>query len=160
MCSSIILSWSFNSTVLKEMNSLPRLSTIFIGNWAAACYSCGWFYHAADPNFGGWIQVAADSILRPTWAPAFGHELRLSRVPAAGCKLGLSWVLAAKYKLRLTPSKADTSSSGQIRVTDHSILQLTRVPVAGYWFWPTPSHSWLEFQQLGTSYSWLNSTAD
>ena len=72
-------SWSFTSTVLKEMNNLPRLPRIFIGNWAATCYSCGWF------------------------CPAAGYELRLSRVPVAGYKLRLSQIPAVGYKLRLNP---------------------------------------------------------
>ena len=45
--------------VSKEMNNLPRLLWIFIGNWAVARYS------------------AADSILQLTQVSAAAHELRL-----------------------------------------------------------------------------------
>ena len=137
MCAHLILSWLFTSTVLKEMNNLPRLPRIFIGNWAAVCYSCDWFY------------------------PAAGYELWLSRVPAAGYKVWLSRVLAARYKLRLTPSSgclefrrldkgcgwllptADLCFGSWIRVTGHYILRLTRVPVAGYDLRLIPSCGWL-----------------
>ena len=83
-----IPSWSFTSTVLKEMNNLPRLPQIFIGNWAATCYSCGWIRVAAfsspsgwiqvttESNSGGWIQVTAESIIRLTRVPAAAYGLR------------------------------------------------------------------------------------
>ena len=137
MCAHLILSWLFTSTVLKEMNNLPWLPRIFIGNCAAVCYSGDWFY------------------------PAAGYELRLSRVPAAGYKLWLSRLLVARYKSRLTPSSgclefrrldkgcgcllptADLCSGSWIWVTGHYILRLTRVPAAGYDLRLIPSWGWL-----------------
>ena len=155
MCVPLIPSWSFTSTVSKEMNNLPRLPRIFIGNWAVACYSCCWFCPGADPISWGWIRVAPDSILRPNQVPAAGYDLRLSRVPADGFKLRLSRVPAVGYKLRLNPM-ADSSSGGLIRVeavssygewiqvTTDSILRLTLVPPAEY-----------ELRPLDTTYSWF-----
>ena len=54
----------------------------------------------------------------------------------------------------------DSSSSGCIQVTAESILRLTQVPAVGYELQLTQSHGWLEFQWLGTSYSWLHPTTD
>ena len=119
MCAHPLLVVHFDRFERKMMNNLPRLPRIFIGDWAAACYSCGWFY------------------------PAAGYELRLSRILAAGYKLQLSRVPAAGYKLRLTPSygwlelrqqdtsfswlnsTADSSSGGWLRLKANSILRLT-----------------------------------
>ena len=90
MCAPIIPSWSITSTVLKEMNNLPCLFRILIGNRVAACYSCSWFYPASNSSSGGWIRVAAvsslggwiqvttDSILRLTQVPVTGYELQLT----------------------------------------------------------------------------------
>ena len=110
------------------MNNLSRLPRIFIRNWAAVCYSCGWFYPVADSNFGRWIRVLTDSILWLTGVPPARYVLRLSRVLAAGCKLRLSRVPAAASKLRwlefrrldascgwLYPA-ANSSSGGWIRI--------------------------------------------
>ena len=126
MCVLLISSCLFTSTVLKEINNLPRLPRIFIGNWAAACYNCGWIY------------------------PAAGYKLQLSRAPAAGYKLQMSPVPAAGYKLQLTPSygwlkfrwldtsyswfypAANSSSGSSIRVAVDSVTQVTWVPTAGY----------------------------
>ena len=55
---------------------------------------------------------------------------------------------------------ADLSSSGWIRVAADSILQLTQVSLADSILRLTMSCGWLEFRQLGTSYSWLHPTAD
>ena len=142
MWTPLIPSWSVTSTVLKEMNNLSWLPRIFIGNWAAACYGCGWFYPAAGRNCGNWIRVAPDSILRLTRVTAAGYDLRLSWVPTAGCNL------------RLTPSYA------WIRVAADSILRLTRVLASGYELRMTPTHVWLEFRRLDTSYTWLHPTTD
>ena len=144
----------FDSFERKMINHLPQLPRILIWHWAAACYSCGWFY------------------------PAAGYELRLSRVPAAGCKLRLSRDPTAGYKLRLTPTcdwlefrrldtgcgqlrqTADLSSGGWIRVTVDYILRLTRVPAAGYDLRLIPSCGWLELRRLDTSCSWFYPAAD
>ena len=67
MCARLIPSWSFTSTFLKKMNKLSLLPRMFIGNWAAACYSCSLFYSSADPNSRGlntsfgWFYPAANS---------------------------------------------------------------------------------------------------
>ena len=134
----LIPSWSFNSTVLKEMNNLPQLTWIFIGNWAAVSYSCSWFYPAADQISRGWIEIVADSILQPSRVPVAGYKLRLSRVLSVGYKL---WLTPFYGSLecprqdtgcdRLHPM-ADLSSSGWVRGTADYILQLTRVASAGY----------------------------
>ena len=145
----LIPSWSFNSTVLKEMNNLPQLIWIFNGNWAAVFYICGWFYPAADQISRGWIRVAADSMLRPSRVPVAGYKLRLSRVPSAGYKLRLTPFYGSlecrrqdKGCDRLRPT-ADLSSSGWIRGTADYILQLTRVAAAGYDLRLIPSCGWL-----------------
>ena len=126
MCASLAWSpWTFTSTVSKEMNNLPRLPRILMGNWAAAYYSCSWFYPTPDSSSGGWIRVAADSILR------------LNRVPASECKLRL--ILSHGWLVFRQPDTscswfcltADSSSGGWIRVAADSILRLTRVPAAG-----------------------------
>ena len=136
MCSTYPLMFVHFEHVYKEINSLPRLPRILIGNWAAAFYSCGWFesrrldksygwlHPRADSSSGGWIRVADDSILR------------------------LTRVLVARYELRLTPSngwlefqRLDRSYSwlefwrldttwGWFRPAADHVLRLTRVPVA------------------------------
>ena len=139
----LIPSWSFTSTVSKEMNNLPWLPSIFIWNWAVACYSCGWtdfrrldtscgcfearrldtsygwLQYSADSSSGGWIQVTADSILQLTQVPASGYELR--QTPSHGSfefrKLDTS------YSWQHPTS--DSSSSGWIRLKADSILRLT-----------------------------------
>ena len=142
MCAPLIPLWLFTLTVSKEMNNSPRLLRIFIRNWTAVCNRCGWFYPAAEPNSGSYIRVAADSILRLTWAPAAWYELRLSRVPAAGTSCG--WFYP-------TPN---SSSGDWIRVTGDYILQLTRVPAAGYDLRLILSCGWLE------SADWTRLAAD
>ena len=89
MCSTYPLMFVHFEHVYKEINSLPRLPRILIGNWAAAFYSCGWFesrrldtsygwlHPRADSSSGGWIRVIAGSILRLTQVPAAGYDLRL-----------------------------------------------------------------------------------
>ena len=147
MCVRPLVIVHFDSFEKKMMNNLPRLPRISIGNWAAVCYSCGWFYLAT------------------------GYELRLFRVPAAGCKLRQSQFPAAGYKLRLTPSYgwfefrwldtgcgrlrpgAGLSSSSWIWVTADFILRLTRGPATGYDLRLIPSHGWL--QVAADSFLWL-----
>ena len=158
MCAPLIPSWSFPSTVLKEMNTLPWLPRIFIGNWAAACYSCSWFYPAADPISGDWIRVVADYILRLTRSPAASYNLRLSRVPAVDSSYDWVelWQLDTRY-VWFHPT-TDSSSSGWKRVAADSIPWLTRVPATGYELQLTLSYGWLEFRQLDTTYSWADSS--
>ena len=128
--------WTFTSMVSKEMNNLPRLPWILIGNWAVARYS------------------AADSILQLTQVSAAGYELRLI--------LSCSWL---EFR-RLDEScgwfhhTADSSFSDWTRVAANSILQLFRIPAAGCKLWLTLSCSWLESQRLDTSYSWFHPAAD
>ena len=155
MCAPLIPSWSFPSTVLKEMNTLPWLPRIFIGNWAAACYSCSWFYPAADPISGDWIRVVADYILRPTRSPAASYNLRLSRVPAVDSSYDWFelWQRDTKY-VWFHPT-TDSSSSGWKRVAADSILRLTRVPAARY----NLQLSWF-ILRLTTSCGWFYSAAD
>ena len=141
---------SFTSAVSKEMNNLPRLPQIFIGNWAAAYYSCGWpdlrglnrscgwFYPAANrrsggwirfatvSSSGGWIQVTTESScsgwLHPTAKSDSWLEFRqLTGVPTADWSSG-SWIQVA----------AVTSSSEWIQVTTDCIVWLTLVPAAEY----------------------------
>ena len=102
MCAPIIPSWSITSTVLKEMNNLPFLFRILIGNRVAACYNCSWFYPAANSSSGGWIRVTAISSLggwiQATNGSSFGgwiqvmtdSILRLTQVPVTGCELQLT----------------------------------------------------------------------
>ena len=149
------------------MNNLSRLRRIFIRNWAAVCYSCGWFYAAADSNSGRGIRVLADSILWLTGVPPAGYVLRLCRVLAAGYKLPLSRVPAASKKLRRLEFRrldascdwfypaANSSSGGLIRVAADSVPRLTWVPVAGYKLQLTPSYGWLEFLDC-----WIRRKAD
>ena len=85
----------------ERNENLSRLPQIFSRNWAAACYSCGWFYPVADPIPSGWIRVAAisipDSWIQVTfesssdgWIQVTADTiLRLTRVPAAGYELQL-----------------------------------------------------------------------
>ena len=130
------------SSVLKEMNNLPRLARIFIGNWGAACYSSSWFYPAADSSSDGWIRVTAESILRLTRAPAPGSDLRL--IPSCGW-LEFRWMDTSYSWLHHTD---DSTSSGWIRLKADSIQRLTK------------TCGWLEFQKLHTSYSWFHPAAD
>ena len=147
MCAHPLVIVHFDSFESKIMDNLPRLPRIFIGHWAAACYSYDWFY------------------------PAAGYELRLSRVLAAEYKLRLSRVPAVGYKLRLTLSygwlefrrldtgygwlrqMADLSSDSWIRVTADYILRLIRVPAAEIDLRLIPSCGWLQ------KYCWFYSVA-
>ena len=61
-----------------------------------------------------------------------------------------SWPLDTSFGW-LHPT-AYSSSGGWIRVVADSILQLTRVPAAGYELQLTPSYGWLEFRRLDRSY--------
>ena len=70
--------------------------------WLDTNYSC--LHPTADLSFGGWIQVAADSIPRLTRVSAAGSELWLTRVPTADSILRLTRVPAAGYELQLIPS--------------------------------------------------------
>ena len=166
------------------MNNLPRLPRIFIDDWAAPCYSYGWFYPAADPISGGWIRVAADYSC---------GQLELRRLhTTCGClesrRLDSSydWVellrLDTSYgwlefrqldtscgRLKFRPldtscgwlhSTADSSSGSWIRVATDSILWLTLVPSAGYRFRLILSCGWLDFWRLHTDCSWLCPTSD
>ena len=148
MCAHPLVIVHFDSFESKIMNNLPRLPRIFIGHWAAACYSYDWFY------------------------PAPGYELRLSRVLPAEYKLRPSRVPAVGYKLRLTLSyswlefrrldtgygrlrqMADLSSDIWIRVTADFILRPIRVPAAGTDLRLIPSCGWLQ------KYCWFYSVAD
>ena len=117
--------WTFTSTVSKEMNNLPQLPQILIGNWDVACYSCGWFHPTTDLSSGGWIRVGADSILRLTWVSAAGFEFRLI--------LSYGWLEFQRlHKSRswFSPA-AESSSSGWKQVVAHFITWLTRVPADG-----------------------------
>ena len=145
MCAHPLVIVHFDSFESKIMNNLPRLPRIFIGHWAAACYSYDWFY------------------------PAAGYELRLSRVLAAEYKLRLSRVPAVGYKLPLTLSYGwlefrrldtgydrlrqivDLSSDSWIRVTADYILRLIRVPASGIdWFHPAA-----DYKNTADSILWL-----
>ena len=143
MCAPFIPSWSFPSTVLKEMNTLPWLPRIFIGNWAAACYiwglntSCGWLYPATNSKSCSFIQFAAVS------SPGGGFKLRLSRVMAAG------------YKIRLISSydwlefqRLETSCGWLHPMTDLAgyKFQLSQALEAGYKS---------TFRRLGSKCGWL-----
>ena len=100
MCSTYsLVSWYFSLTVLKEINNLPRLPWIFIGNWAAACYNCHWSYPAADAISEGWIRVAADSILWPT----------RSKFKELFCKIHLFLFSTAWFQLPLIQALAAAS---------------------------------------------------
>ena len=154
MCAPFIPSWSFPSTGLKEMNTLPWLPRIFIGNWAAACYSCSWFYPAADPISGDWIRVVADYILRLTRSPAASYNLRLSRVPAVDSSYDWVelWQLDTRY-VWFHPT-TDSSSSGWKRVAADCILWLT---------WLDTSCNCLKLWRLDTSRhsgDWARNAAD
>ena len=97
--------------------------------------SCGWFYLATDSNSGGWIRVAADSIL---WLEFWW--LDTSR----------SWFYPA----------ADSSSGGWMQVAADSILRLTRVLATGCELRLILSCNWFEFHQLDKSCSWFYHAAD
>ena len=61
------------------MNNLPRLPRIGWLEFRLLNMSCGWFYPAVNSSSGGWIQVAADFILRLTLVLTAGYEwLRLT----------------------------------------------------------------------------------
>ena len=125
ICASLTWSpWTLTSTVSKEMNNLSRLARIWTGNWAAACYSCGWFYPMTDSSSCDGIRVASDSILRLTWVLATGYELRLI--------LSRSWLELRRLDTScswLYPA-ADSSFGCWMRVAADSILRLTWVPAA------------------------------
>ena len=115
----------------QRNEQLASITLVFIGNWAAACYNCSWFYPEAgyelrlsrvpaaqvtiESSSGGWIQVTAESILRLTRVPAAGY----------GCTM------------------ADLSSGNLIRVTADCILRLIRVLAAGYDLRLIQSCGWL-----------------
>ena len=86
----------------------------------------------------GWIQAAADSILRLTWDLAAGYELRLSRVMAAGYKFWLTpsygWLEFRRLDMNCSwfYPEADSSFGDWIRVTADSILRLILIPALGY----------------------------
>ena len=144
---------SFTSTVSKEMNNLPRLPQIFIGNWAAAYYSCGWpdlrglnrscgwFYPAANRRSGGWIRFATVSSsgswiqvttesscsgwLHPTAKSYSWLEFRQLDT-SCGCHKFLRMDTSYDWLHRM----ADSSSGGWIQVVANSILWLTLVSAA------------------------------
>ena len=90
-----------------------------------------------DSSFGGWIQVAADSILRLTRVQADGYELWL--IPSYG------WLEFQRLNTSCNcfhPTIV-SSSSGWIRVVADSILWLTRVPAARCELQLIPSCRWL-----------------
>ena len=109
MCAPFIPSWSFPSTVLKEMNTLPWLPRIFIGNWAAACYSCSWFYPATDPISGDWIRVELWQLdTRYVWFhPTTDSSSSGWKRVAADCILWLTWLDTSSNCLKLW--RLDTS---------------------------------------------------
>ena len=78
----------------------------------------------------------------------------------------LGWIYGSFEFRRLDAScgwfhpLVDSSSGSWIQVAIDSILWLTRVPMAGYKLPLSPSHRWLEFGRLDTSYSWLHPTTD
>ena len=151
MCASLIPSCLSTSTVLKEMNNLPRLPQIFISNWAEAFYCCNWFYPAANSSprgwkwvaavssSDGWLQLKFDLILQLTQIPAAGYELRL--ILSCGW-LEFRWLDTSCGWLRPT---TDGSSGSWIWVTADSVLQLTQVLVAGYDLRLILSCGWLRF---------------
>ena len=83
-----------------------------------------------------------------------GIELRLVTVRLILCCGWLEFWQLDKSSGWFYPA-ADLSSSGWIRVVDDSILQLTRVPAAGYKLRLIQSCDWLEFLRLDTSCGWL-----
>ena len=142
----------------------------------------------ADPSSSGWIQVAADFILQLTRVLAAGYELRLIlscgwlELWRLDTSCGfiflflfffiypiLIWLFNSSHSClefqRLDRScgwfhhTADSSSSGWIGVAVNSILQLFRIPAAGYKMWLTLFCSWLECRWLDTSYSWFHLAA-
>ena len=142
MCAPIISSWSFTSTISKEISTFLRLPRIFIGTWAVACYSCGWFYPVAD-RFS-----RAEYELRPILSHGQIKFRRLETI--CGClesrRLDSSydWVKFrrdASYGW-LHPT-TDFSSSGWIWVAADSILRLTLVLAAGYELRLIPFSGWL-----------------
>ena len=94
--------------------------------------SCGWFYPAVDSSSGGWIRVAADSILQMTQVPATAYEFRLI--------LSCGWLEFQRLdrSCRWFYPAADSSSGGWIRVVTDSINRPIRVPAAGYELWMIP----------------------
>ena len=154
MCSPcLVLLWTFTLTVSKEMKSLPRFPRILIGNWAAACYSCGWFYPTTESSSGGWIQVAVDSILRLTPVSAAEYEFRM--ILSCGW-LEYRWLDA---NCGWFYPAADSSFGCWIRVAADSILRLTRILMVGCKLRLILWHRWLEFQRLDTSCGWFHATA-
>ena len=155
------------------MNKLPQLPRILIRNWAAACYSCGWFYPVADPISGGPLEFR--------WLHTICGCLESRQLDSSYDWVEFRWLDTSYGWLH---PMADSSSGGWIRVaavwssgswllvTADSVLCLTRVlaagyqlrlsqvPAAGYMLQLTPSYSWLYFRQLNTSSCWLHPTAD
>ena len=118
-----------------------------------------------------WMNLHFDSLKRnehfASFTLDFHQELSSSSLqcgwfyPAAGYKLWLILCCGWLEFWQLDKScgwfypAADSSSSGWIRVVDDSILQLTRVPAAGYELRLIQSCKWLEFLRLDTSCGWL-----
>ena len=116
--------------------------------------SCAWFYPAADSSSGGWIRVAANSILLLTSVSAAGYKLHL--IPSH------SWFEFQRLdrscgRFHCT---ADLSSSGWMWVVTDSILRLFWVLATWYKLWLTLSCGWLESGWLDTSYSWFHPAAN
>ena len=104
--------------------------------------------------FCGWIRVKADSILWLTRIPGAEYELQLI--------LSCSWLefrLLDKSCSWLEFRRLDRSCGWFYPAAD-SIIQLTRVPAAGYELRLILSCGWLEFWWLDRSCGWFYHTAD
>ena len=145
MCSTCLVPLNFHSDSLERNEH---------GNWAAACYSCDWFYPTTNLNFGSWMRVVADAILRLTRVSATGYELRLVL-----SNVRLEFRRLDKSCGYFYPA-VDSSSGDWIQVAADSILRLTRVSAAEYELRLIVSCGWLEFRRLETSCGWFHHTAD
>ena len=132
---------------------MPWLPRIFIRNWAAASYSCGWFHTTTDLSSGGWIRVEADIFydwLEFRWPDKSCDCLKFRRLDTNFC-----WF----------HHTADLSSNGWIGVAADSILWSTRVSATRYELQLIPSCDWLRVAvysilRLATSCSLFYPAAD
>ena len=155
MCAPLILSWSFTSTVWKGMNNLPRLPRIFIGNWAAGCYSCSWFYPALTQFWGAEYELRL--ILSCGQLESRRLDSSYDCVEFQRLDTSYSWLQfrhldtfcgwfypAAKSSSSSWIRVTAVSRSGEwIQVTTDSILWLTLVLAAEYELPLIPSSGWL-----------------
>ena len=143
MCAPLILSWSFTSTVWKGMNNLPRLPRIFIGNWAAGCYSCSWFYPALTQFWGA------------------EYELRL--ILSCG-QLEFWWLdtICGCLESRRLDSSYDCVEFQRLD-TSYSWLQFRHLDTSCGWFYPaakSSSSSWIRVTAVSRSGEWIQVTTD